>query len=119
MDASKIFSSIERVAPPKDTRKWHGNCWKWKVIPTNEIVKHEDGTPWQQPMSAYDADRGEFYGVGVVNPNAYFEGRRGVSATYAEAKAAMDARVAEVLAMPDTDGVNPDENATVYRPDSF
>ena len=119
MDASKIYSSIERVAPPKNTYMWHGLGWKWKVIPTNEIVRHEDGTPWHQPMSAYDAEVGATFDVGVVNPNAYFEGRRGQCATYAEAKAAMDARVAEVLAMPDTDGVNPDEDATVYTPDSF
>ena len=117
MDASKIQTSIERRYSPKVNE----NGWRWKVIPTNEIVRHEDGTPWIQPMSAHDPDINisEPILVGVVNPNAYFEGRRGSAATSAEAKAALDARVAEVLAMPDTDGVNPDENATVYTPDSF
>lgn len=117
MDASKIQTSIERKYSPGVEE----NGWKWKVTPTNEIVRHEDGTPWVQPMSAYDADINSNTPiiVGVVNPNAYFESRRGGAATYAEAKAAMDARVAEVLALPDTDGVNPDENATVYAPDSF
>ena len=117
MDASKIQTSIERRYSPKVNE----NGWRWKVIPTNEIVRHEDGTPWVQPMSSFDADINidKPIVVGVVNPNAYFEARRGSAATYAEAKAAMDARLAEVLAMPDTDGVNPDENATVYTPDSF
>ena len=116
MDDSKIESSIERITEPNDTAR---PGLKWKVIPTNEIVRHDDGTPWQQPMSAYDADAQRLIMVAVANPNAYFEGRRGRCATYTEAKAAMDARVAEVLAMPDTDGVDPDENATVYTPDSF
>lgn len=117
MDASKIFSSVERVRSPKSSQ----DGWKWKVIPTNEIVRHDDGTPWVQPMSNYNPNmrHPRVIEVAVVNPNAYFEGRRGRCATYAEAKAAMDARVAEVLAMPDTDGVNHDENATVYAPDSF
>ena len=118
MDASKILHDIERLTHPKSDQL-KGKGWVWKVIPANEIITHEDGTPWVQPMSAYDADKAKTYDVLVANPNPYFEGRRGICATYQEAKEAMDARLAEVLAMPDTDGVNPEDNATVYAPDSF
>ena len=132
MDASKIESKIERDFSPNQVTGYEYSDetettitarlklgWKWKVVPTNEVARHEDGTPWIQPMSTYAPDIKEVLEVGVANPNPYFEGRRGRTATFAEAKAAVDARVAEVLAMPDTDGVNPDENATVYAPDSF
>ena len=114
MDPSKIEAYVTLDKKYKGKR-----TWKWKVIPTNELVRHEDGTPWEQPMSSYDPDKSMYVRVGVINPNAYFEGRRGHCDTYAEAKAAMEARKAEVLAMPDTDGVNSDENATVYTPESF
>ena len=118
MDPSKIEARIDKI--PRQRLKDPALSWKWKVIPTNEVVRHEDGTPWIQDKGfQYKPKNGEIQAPAVVNPNAYFEGRRGHCATYSEAKAAMDARVAEVLAMPDTDGVNPDEDATVYTPDSF
>ena len=66
MDASKIEAYVHM-------EKFRGRkTWKWKVAPTNEIVKHEDGTPWVQPMSNYAPDKALPIQVGVVNPNAYF-----------------------------------------------
>lgn len=62
----------------------------YKIGPTNELLKNEDGIVVIDPSSTFENI------TYLKNPNAYFEAVRGVTSTYAEAKKIVEDKVAEL-----------------------
>ena len=62
----------------------------YKIGPTNELLKNEDGMIVEDPSSTYGNVK---Y---LKNPDAYFEAVRGVASTYSEAKKIIADKIAEL-----------------------
>jgi len=62
----------------------------YKIGPTNELLKNEDGMIVEDPSSTYGNVK---Y---LKNPYAYFEAVRGVASTYSEAEKIIADKIAEL-----------------------